>query len=191
MSFAWPDIVIAAILIIAAFRGWRRGLIGELAGAIALFAGLLAPWYYNGSADATIASLAHVGPGSAHVIGMFLTGIAAYAIVMALAWALERIAKLPGLGLLNSSIGALIALAKGIKLHDTIVEDSLNKARVIPHATKTSFLRDVETKGTKNEGNIYGETIMRMSVETGVPAPMTKHLFENLSRQLNRENAYA
>ncbi len=114
MRFAWPDIVIAAILIIAAFRGWRRGLIGELAGAIALFAGLLAPWYYNGSADATIASLAHVGPGSAHVIGMFLTGIAAYAIVMALAWALERIAKLPGLGLLNSSIGALIALAKGI-----------------------------------------------------------------------------
>ncbi|HUY11399.1 MAG TPA: CvpA family protein [Candidatus Dormibacteraeota bacterium] len=114
MSFGWPDIVIGAILAIATIRGWRRGLIGELAGAIALFAGLVAPWYYNGAADGAIGEYTHVGPGSAHVIGMFLTGIAAYAIVIALAWALNRIAKLPGLGIINSSVGALIALGKGV-----------------------------------------------------------------------------
>lgn len=49
-------------------------------------------WFYSGSMDGWISGITRLGPGSAHVVGMFLTGIITYAIVMAIAWVLDRIA---------------------------------------------------------------------------------------------------
>ena len=116
VGFYWPDILIVAILIIAAFKGFSRGFVSELGGAVAVIAALITPWYYNGAFDAWLGNAVHLGPGSAHVVGMFLTGLITYAIVLAVAWVLNRFAKLPILNIGNSLGGAAIGFAKGAVL---------------------------------------------------------------------------
>ena len=93
--FGWPDIIVVAILGIATFKGYRNGFVSELSGAIALAAALIVPWYYSGFADTFLQVTFKLGPGSAHVIGLFLTGLAAYVAVVALAWFLNGVVKLP------------------------------------------------------------------------------------------------
>jgi len=110
----WPDLVIAVIVLIAALKGFKRGFISELAGAIALFASIITPFYYNGFGDGFLEQYVHLGPGSAHVIGMFLTGLATYAAIMVVAWMLNRFAQLPFLGLGNSLAGAGVGVVKAV-----------------------------------------------------------------------------
>lgn len=112
MNLGWPDILIGAIVLIAVLKGYKRGFITELSGAIALVASLVAPWFYNGAFDPFIQRYIHLGPGSAHVIGMFLTGLATYGIVLLLARLLNGIAKLPGIGLGNALGGAAVGFCK-------------------------------------------------------------------------------
>ncbi len=115
-GIAWPDILIVVVLLIAAYKGFTRGFVSELAGAVAVVAALITPWYYNGVFDAWLENTIHVGPGSAHVIGMFLTGFITYAIVLAASWVLNRFAKLPLINIGNSIGGAIIGFFKGAVL---------------------------------------------------------------------------
>jgi uncharacterized membrane protein required for colicin V production len=110
---AWPDLVIVIILGIATLKGYSRGFVSELGGAVAVTGALVTPWFYNGSLDATIERLTKLGPGSAHVVGMFGTGLLTYVVILFVARLLGTIAKLPVLGLGNSLGGALIGLLKG------------------------------------------------------------------------------
>jgi uncharacterized membrane protein required for colicin V production len=113
---AWPDIVIFIVLGIATFKGYSRGFVSELAGAVAATAALVTPWFYNGAVDPQIEGLTKLGPGSAHVVGMFATGLLTYVIILFIARILGAIAKLPVLGLGNALGGALIGFAKGAVL---------------------------------------------------------------------------
>jgi len=110
---AWPDVVIVIVLAIATLKGYSRGFVSELGGAVAVTAALVTPWFYNGSLDPQIERLTNLGPGSAHVIGMFATGLATYIIILIIARLLGTIAKLPLLGFGNALGGALIGFAKG------------------------------------------------------------------------------
>jgi uncharacterized membrane protein required for colicin V production len=112
-GISWPDIVIAIVLAIATLKGYSRGFVFELGGAVAVTAALVTPWFYNGSFDSQIEGITHLGPGSAHVVGMFATGLATYIIILIIARLLGAIAKLPLLGIGNSLGGALIGFAKG------------------------------------------------------------------------------
>jgi uncharacterized membrane protein required for colicin V production len=51
---AWPDIVIVVVLVLATLKGYSRGFVAELGGAVAVTAALITPWFYNGSLDAPI-----------------------------------------------------------------------------------------------------------------------------------------
>jgi uncharacterized membrane protein required for colicin V production len=110
---AWPDVVIVIVLAIATFKGYARGFVSELGGAVAVTAALVTPWFYNGAFDPQIERLFNAGPGSAHVIGMFATGLITYVVILALARVLGTIAKLPLLGLGNALGGAVVGFAKG------------------------------------------------------------------------------
>ncbi len=112
MPFAWPDLVIGAIAVIAGIKGFRRGFVKELGGAVALFFSILTPWFYNGALDGFISGITHLGPGSAHVIGMCLTGLITYAVLIAISMVLDKVARLPILGIFNAVAGAAVGLAK-------------------------------------------------------------------------------
>ena len=116
VPFGWPDLIILAVLGIATVKGYRNGFVSELSGAVALAAALIVPWYYSGFADTFLQITFKLGPGSAHVIGLFLTGLAAYVATLAIAWFLNRILKLPLLGLGNAIGGAAVGLVKGALL---------------------------------------------------------------------------
>jgi uncharacterized membrane protein required for colicin V production len=101
------------VLAIAALKGYKRGFIMELSGAVALVLSLITPWFYNGAFDSALQNAAHLGPGAAHVIAMFLVGLATYVGVLLIARVLNRIAKLPVVGFGNALAGATVGFIKG------------------------------------------------------------------------------
>ena len=113
MQLSWPDILIAAILTIVTLKGFKRGFILELSGAVALILSLITPWFYNGVIDKPLQTLIHVGPGAAHVIALFCVGLGTYVAVMIIARVLNAVAKLPVIGLGNALAGAAVGLLKG------------------------------------------------------------------------------
>ncbi len=113
-GIAWPDLAIGTILAFSAFTGWRRGFISELTGAVALFAALLAAFYYPGIWDAQVESVTHLGNGSSHIVALLLAGAIAYICVFAIGFVLERAAKLPVLGTVNGALGAVVGLGKSL-----------------------------------------------------------------------------
>ena len=70
-----------------------------------------------------------------------------------------------------------VARAKGVNLADGVIERSLAKAGNFPPETKTSYHRDVETPGKRNEGDLFGGAILRMGQEVGVPTPVTQQVY--------------
>jgi 2-dehydropantoate 2-reductase len=77
-----------------------------------------------------------------------------------------------------------IAKEKHINLPADIVEKTLKKGANIPPDSRTSYQRDVETKGKLNEGDIYGATIERMCKELGIPTPVTSFLYSEIQNRL-------
>ncbi len=75
-------------------------------------------------------------------------------------------------------MGEIAALArkKGIRLPETIVEDSFRKGSDFPPRTKTSFQRDVERTDKPDEREIFGGAVLRLGRETGVDTPATREL---------------
>lgn len=110
----WPDLIIAAVLLFAAYRGYKRGFVSEIAGVIAIAAALIAPWYYNGGFDDTLARTFHLAPSLAHGAGMLLTAVIAFALVMAASWVLNRFAKLPLVNIGNALAGLIVGVGKGV-----------------------------------------------------------------------------
>jgi 2-dehydropantoate 2-reductase len=79
---------------------------------------------------------------------------------------------------------AAVAKKKGVKLADTIVADSLQTGNNFPPETKTSFQRDIEAKSKRNEGDLFGGTIIRLGKELGVPTPVTEFLYSKIVESL-------
>lgn len=77
-----------------------------------------------------------------------------------------------------------IAKGKGIELPSDIIEASINKANNFPFDTKTSYQRDVETKGNINEGDLYGGTITKEGHALGIPTPVTKSIYTEIQNKL-------
>ncbi|MBC5810167.1 MAG: CvpA family protein [Candidatus Eremiobacteraeota bacterium] len=110
--FAWPDLVIGAILALGIWRGYARGFVSELTGVIALVAAIGAAFVYPGIWDGPIENVSRLGPGSSHVIGLLAFAALAYGVVAIAGAALGRIAKLPILGLFNALLGAAVGFLK-------------------------------------------------------------------------------
>ncbi|MDH5542564.1 MAG: 2-dehydropantoate 2-reductase [Nitrospinota bacterium] len=77
----------------------------------------------------------------------------------------------------------VIAQAKGILLPENIIGESLAKANNFPPETKTSYQRDIESGGGKNEGDLFGGTIIRLGEELSVPTPVTKTIYSDIHRR--------
>lgn len=108
----WPDILIAGVLAIGALKGWKRGFVAEIGGAIAIALALWAAFHYNGALDGYASNFTHAGVGSAHIIGMIAFAFIVYLALLIVSFALGRIAKLPIVGIPNSVAGVAIGVAK-------------------------------------------------------------------------------
>ncbi|MFW9987461.1 MAG: ketopantoate reductase family protein [Candidatus Odinarchaeota archaeon] len=70
-----------------------------------------------------------------------------------------------------------IARRKGIDLPEQIIELTIEKAKEFPFETKTSFQRDVESKGKKHEGDLFGGTLIKLGKKLGIPTPKTEQIY--------------
>ena len=77
-----------------------------------------------------------------------------------------------------------LARQRGIDLAEDIVDISLKKALGFPYETKTSFQRDVETKGGRHEGDLFGATIFRIGRALDIETPVTRSVYEKLLRTI-------
>lgn len=75
-----------------------------------------------------------------------------------------------------------IANAKRIPLPPSIIDESFVKARNFPFGTKTSFQRDYEIPGKKDERDLFGGAIIRMGEELGINTETTKMIYELLQK---------
>jgi len=110
----WPDLVIGAIALIFALKGYKRGFVAEIGGFIALAAAIWAALRYPGTLDDFAKTTLHVGEGSAHVVGMIAFAMAVYIALLLISMALSRIAKLPVIGVGNGLGGAAVGVAKAV-----------------------------------------------------------------------------
>ena len=77
-----------------------------------------------------------------------------------------------------------IAKQRNIPLSPHIVETSIEKAKQFPYHTKTSFQRDVESKRSYNELDIFGGTLIRYSDSLQIPVPVTRAVVQELTEKL-------
>ena len=84
--------------------------------------------------------------------------------------------------LVRQIMGEVVAIAeqKGIKLPEQSIATAMAKANNFPYDTRTSYQRDVEIKGKKNEEDLFGGTIVRMGQAWGVPTPVTQSVFSRI-----------
>ncbi|MHC1721162.1 MAG: ketopantoate reductase family protein [Clostridiaceae bacterium] len=89
-------------------------------------------------------------------------------------------------GYIQSIVNEIISIAekKGIALSEGTGEKTVNKANNFPGSVKTSYQRDVESRKPKNEGELFGGTIIRLGEETGVDTPVTRKLYEAIQKKL-------
>ena len=73
-----------------------------------------------------------------------------------------------------------IAKSLQIPLKSNIVEESFLKAKQFPLETKTSFQRDVESKGSINEADLFGGTLIRYGQQLGIATPNITKTYERL-----------
>jgi 2-dehydropantoate 2-reductase len=73
-----------------------------------------------------------------------------------------------------------ISKQKGIELPQDIVDRSIAKAGNFPFETKTSYQRDIEQKGSINEGDLYGGFITRQGRALGIATPTTQFVYSQI-----------
>lgn len=78
----------------------------------------------------------------------------------------------------------LISKQKHVVLPEDIITISVAKACNFPPETKTSYQRDVEQKEKRNEGDLFGATIIRMGKETGVSTPVTESVYKKILSEI-------
>lgn len=74
----------------------------------------------------------------------------------------------------------LIAGKKGYDFPENIVEELALRGGRLPHDAITSYQRDMALKNGRNEGDIFGETIIRLGKELNVPVPETSKIYHEI-----------
>ena len=85
-------------------------------------------------------------------------------------------------------MGEIVAIAgkRGIELPEDVVNLSIEKAWDFPPETKTSYQTDVEKKGKRDEGDLFGGAIIRLGHRLGVPTPVTEGIYSEIQKRLGQ-----
>ena len=157
---SWPDLVIGAVALLFALKGWKRGFVAEIGGFIALACALWAAFSYAGTLDPFVRDYLHLGEGSAHVVGMAIFALAVYVVLMLISAMLSRVARLPVIGIGNALGGAAIGICKAvlgiwlvlyIALFFPLTPDlrrDLHRSELVGYITQDNGRIDAAIKGT-------------------------------------------
>jgi 2-dehydropantoate 2-reductase len=75
-----------------------------------------------------------------------------------------------------------IATLKGIKLSQTIIQDTFEKAATFPYHTPTSLQLDVQSKKAQNELELFAGTIIKYGKELDVEVLATTKIYEEIKQ---------
>ncbi len=75
----------------------------------------------------------------------------------------------------------LVGKTKNIDFKQDVVEKTLQKAKNFHYKTKTSFQRDYEKGNTRNEGDIFGGTLIRLAREYNTSIPTITDVYGELT----------
>jgi len=70
-----------------------------------------------------------------------------------------------------------VGKTKNIDFKQDVVEKTLQKAQNFPYETKTSFQRDYEKGNTRNEGDIFGGTLICLAKEYNTSIPTITEVY--------------
>ncbi len=76
-----------------------------------------------------------------------------------------------------------IARKRGVVLPESIENESFAKGKNFPFEAKTSFQRDVENIDKPDERDLFGGTIIRMGIESGIPTETTKQIYDSIQNK--------
>ena len=106
------DLVLALPLLLAAWRGFRKGLVIEIATLVGLIAGLFAGYHGADRVADVLSKSWDLNPATLHGIGFLIAFLAVLVAVYLLGKALEKAVDVVALGLVNKGLGAVFGLAK-------------------------------------------------------------------------------
>jgi membrane protein required for colicin V production len=106
------DLVMLILLGLLAFRGFRRGLLRELAGLAALIVGFLLAYRLDGLVGGWVARTTHLSPTEGHVLAFLgILAVLSIAIDLAARFLTRVIKRIPIVGGLNRLGGLLVGSA--------------------------------------------------------------------------------
>lgn len=109
----WLDIVIGVILLVSAYRSFRKGFSREIVGlAAALAALVLAMWFY-GIAGSYVSPYVS-SPAMANLIGFFLVLFGVLVCGALVGWVVSRFIRTIGLSFFDRLLGAAFGFARGL-----------------------------------------------------------------------------
>ncbi len=112
----WVDALVALTLLAAFWGGFRNGLVREVIGlAAVVLAWFAATAFVAGAAD-WIGAQWGLAPAVSRVAGFWAVFLAAFVLVRALGWLLEKITKLPVISIASGLGGGVVASIKALVL---------------------------------------------------------------------------
>ncbi|HZK09039.1 MAG TPA: CvpA family protein [Bacteroidales bacterium] len=114
MTFNYLDLVLALPIVLLAIMGFRKGLIKELASLAALILGIYLAVMFSDIVAGWLIKYVEISHRWIFIIAFILTFVAVVLLVSLLGRALDKIASLALMGIINRVLGLLFGIFKGI-----------------------------------------------------------------------------
>lgn len=111
------DIIIALPLIYFIFRGWKKGLVVEIATLAGIIAGAYAALHFS----KWVAGVLGLDGDNSVLIAFFVTFVGVLVLAFLIGKAIEGVLKMSKLSFVNRLAGALVGMAKGLCLMSVLI----------------------------------------------------------------------
>jgi membrane protein required for colicin V production len=106
------DIILAIPLLWAIYKGFRKGLIIEIASLVALLLGIYGSIHFSDYVSDYLKNSFHMKTAYLHIISFAVTFILIVIIVYAIAWVIEKLVDVVSLSFVNKLAGSVFSLIK-------------------------------------------------------------------------------
>jgi len=113
MPLNYLDILFAILLLLFAWRGFRKGLVIEIATLAALVLGILLAYYFSDMAAEQLKNFFSISNHYLKAISFILIFIVVLLVVILMGKLIEKLADVMMLGFLNKLAGAIFGILKG------------------------------------------------------------------------------